>query len=148
MGLLETTLINQTEHELDEAYIIDCVNKLCYIENADYAYEVNLLVCGDAEMREYNRMYRGQDSITDVLSFTTIPDETASPVRLFDIIIDINQLDRQRGTQSLNKELSDVIIHSLLHCFGYDHIRKDDILTMKTKENYYQNLMDGTITSG
>ena len=148
MGLWETNLINQTDYKLDEAFINDCVYKLCSSETADYAYEVNLLVCGDAEMREYNRMYRGQDSITDVLSFTTIPEETASPIRLFDIIIDINQLDRQRGTHSLNKELSDVIIHSLLHCFGYDHIRKDDILTMKTKENYYQNLMDGTITSG
>ena len=145
---METNLINNTDIELDEAFIKDCVTKLCETETTDYSFEVNLLVCVDSEMREYNRMYRGQDSITDVLSFTTIPNESYSPIRLFDIIIDINQLDRQKGTQSLNKELSDVIIHSLLHCFGYDHIRKDDIIAMRTKENYYQNLMDGVKTSG
>lgn len=142
-------LINDSGTNLDEKRLRRCAEAVCAGERAQGACEINLQICTDGEMREYNRLYRGDDSITDVLTFSS-SDAHASPVisknmpMTCDIIIDINQLDRQKGSNKLEDELMEVFIHGLLHAFGYDHIRGQDRNIMEEKEIAYKQIMDGT----
>lgn len=93
-------------------------------------------------MRYYNRSYRGQDKATDILSFTfaladEIPVTESTNKRICDIIIDINQVDKQKGTNSFEQELIIVFVHGILHLMGYDHIKKADKQKMEEKASMY-----------
>ncbi|MBW6513637.1 MAG: rRNA maturation RNase YbeY [Candidatus Syntrophosphaera sp.] len=148
MSKCQFNLTNQSGIDVDEAPLRLCAETVCAGECPAPACEVDLLLCADPQMREFNRLYRGDDSVTDVLCFSA-PDELAGLVNPeaealpCDIIIDINQLDRQKGPNTLEKELMEVFIHGLLHAFGYDHIRRQDQEIMANKEQYYKQMMEG-----
>ncbi len=142
-------LVNQTSVPLDDEPLRRCAEIFCAGECPEGNCEINLIICNDTSIRRLNRQYRGDDSITDVLTFS-LPEETQVPftpeIRIHprDIVIDINQLDRQKGTNKLEDELMEVFIHGLLHAFGYDHIRREDRKLMIEKEMKYKQIMDGT----
>ena len=104
-------------------------------------------------MRKLNRIYRGSDQDTDVLSFSSdFTDANGSkddnhPLR-GDIVVDINQADKQKDFNSLNLELQKLVIHGMLHLLGYDHIKKQDKDIMEQKESYYYDKLRGTQQGG
>jgi probable rRNA maturation factor len=102
------------------------------------ASQFQVLITDDDKMRVLNRKYRGYDEITDILTF---PADIPDPSFLGDIIIDIQQADRQKGSHSLENELIILLIHGILHLIGYDHIRKEDRNRMLIKENEYRSFM-------
>jgi probable rRNA maturation factor len=73
---------------------------------------------GDRLVRRANRMFRGQDKTTDVLSF-----RAGDGLHLGDILISVPQARRQAGSagRSAERELKVLLLHGLLHCMGYDH---------------------------
>lgn len=119
-------------------------------------FQLSVTMVDDREMKRLNKLYRGLNEPTDVLSFVTAqmsaskitdlsPEEQAkyrSQV-LCDIIIDTKQLQRQKGKNSLKAEFITVFIHGLLHLADYDHIRSSDAKKMKEKEEYYIELIQG-----
>ena len=148
MSKIQLNIENETDYELDPEPLQIAARIICEAERSGIQCQIGVLICGDEMMRKYNRLYRGDDSVTDVLSFNLeaeLPEKAASGVqRVFcDIIIDINQLQRQKGSNSIEQELMDIFIHGLLHGLGYDHIRVGDQKLMKTKETYYNELMRG-----
>jgi probable rRNA maturation factor len=70
------------------------------------------LIAQDADLRELNRKFRGQDYPTDVLSF---PPE--------DIAISFDRAAAQAAElgHSLEDELRILMLHGLLHLAGMDH---------------------------
>ncbi len=78
----------------------------------------------DTKIRELNRRFRGIDSATDVLSF---PDAATTRQRqgqnLGDIAVSVEQAERQAKENGLRfqEEISQLILHGLLHLCGYDH---------------------------
>ena len=81
--------------------------------------EVGLALVSDRRMRELNRTYRGEDAVTDVLSFPgDEPDGT-----LGDIVIATGVARRQARAAGhpLATELRVLALHGLLHLAGYDH---------------------------
>jgi len=78
--------------------------------------EVSLAIVGDAEMKQLNRRYRGQNRPTDVLSFAGDDDF------LGELVIDYAQVKRQAGRfgQTAREELVFILTHGLLHLIGYD----------------------------
>ncbi len=94
-------------------------------------------------MREFNLAYRGIDRATDVLSFPQMADypetrdkdrrlqklgsggSSPSIVMIGDIIINLHQANRQAQEygSTLHEEVNRLLIHGLLHLFGYDHER-------------------------
>lgn len=145
---------------------------ICKQEDPLHDYQISLKIVGSEEMRHYNRIYRGKDESTDVLSFVNsdiqIPpasqaglsrpdtgceshakqESPALVMRLCDIIIDTNQLAKQMANRTFEEEFRTVLIHGLLHLVGYDHIRQQDIRIMKTKEEYYLKQQQGEEISG
>lgn len=110
---------------------------------ADKSIELNLLLCDDEEIREYNSEYREIDRATDVLSFPLIEDweelgqqENDIPVIMGDIIISMPRAQAQAEEygHSLQREAVFLFIHGVLHCLGYDHIEESDELIMREKQ--------------
>ena len=105
------------------------------------AQEINILICNDDLMQEFNHKYRGENSSTDILSFPVDIDEI--PI-LGDIVIDIEAANRQKGKKSLKIELQRLFLHGLLHLLGYDHLSKQQEKIMQEKEvNYWKILRKG-----
>jgi len=78
----------------------------------------------DLEIRRLNRMYRKKDKVTDVLSFGS-PDGDRSGY-LGDVIISYQQAVRQAEDEDLELELTDLLVHGILHVLGYDHEQAED----------------------
>ncbi|MGH9458536.1 MAG: rRNA maturation RNase YbeY [Thermoanaerobaculia bacterium] len=84
--------------------------------------EVSIAFLGDAAMTELNRRWRAKRKTTDVLTF---PAESApgATAPLGDIVISIDQAKRQARAEghSLATEVRYLLLHGLLHAFGWDH---------------------------
>ncbi|MBL8990667.1 MAG: rRNA maturation RNase YbeY [Phycisphaerae bacterium] len=104
------------------------------------AGEVRVRVVGDAEMAEAHRRYSGVEGTTDVLTFDLRPDPSAGGALDTDILICLDEADRQAGDRGhpVRRELLLYILHGVLHCLGHDdhseagyramHAREDEIL--------------------
>jgi len=73
----------------------------------------------DRKIRELNRMFRGIDKPTDVLSFPTDTNE----LDLGDIAISVETAAVQARENGLTfkNEIAQLMLHGLLHLSGYDH---------------------------
>jgi probable rRNA maturation factor len=87
--------------------------------------EATIVFVSDRRMRELNRVWRGKRGTTDVLSFSPGPDEFENPggSNLGDVVISVEQAARQakENNLSLDQEISQLILHGLIHLCGYDH---------------------------
>jgi len=99
----------------------------------------SLAFISDRRMTELNKLFRGKDSTTDVLSFPheaedfegksdgfSRSDGTPEGVTLTflgDIVISADQAAKQASENKLTLELEikQLILHGLLHLCGYDH---------------------------
>ncbi|EKD51977.1 MAG: hypothetical protein ACD_62C00148G0008 [uncultured bacterium] len=96
-------------------------------------------------MRRLNFEQRNVSTTTDVLSFPSIqpgPDQVGVPrvfsgIFLGDVIISLDVAQKQALAQhiSLSKEVTFLIIHSLLHLLGYDHDTQKKLRTMQAVES-------------
>lgn len=87
-------------------------------------------------IHKVNKKYRHIDRPTDVISFAFLDAEenkdkllySTGPVVLGDIYISIEKAKEQAEEygHSLNRELSFLFVHGLLHLLGYDHMEKSD----------------------
>ena len=92
------------------------------------AEDVTVAFVSDRAMRELNRMWRHKSGTTDVLSFPSSSEsfENEKP-GLGDIVISVEQAKRQAKENglSLNEEISQLILHGMIHLCGFDH-EKDE----------------------
>ena len=86
----------------------------------------------DRAMRKLNKMFRGSDRTTDVLSFPArSADGTSHPSfvgiddseHLGDVVISADAALRQAsdGGNTFSREVDELVIHGVLHLCGYDH---------------------------
>jgi len=87
--------------------------------------ELSVVFTGDRAMRALNRLYRGMDKTTDVLSFSLREGRFPhiQPEVLGDIVISVPVAVRQAAESGhpLSHELYSLLVHGLLHLLGYDH---------------------------
>lgn len=93
--------------------------------------EISITFCDQSRIRELNRLYRGIDSPTDVLSFPLEEEKW-----LGDIIISVPQAIKQAEEfgHSFERELYFLIVHGFLHLLGYDHEMKEQEQIMFAKQ--------------
>lgn len=86
--------------------------------------EINII--SDQTMRKLNRLYRGIDRTTDVLSFAWQEEKLAPGDYLGQICISCRQVERQARELAVaaKEEFIMVLVHGLLHLVGYDHQSK------------------------
>lgn len=91
--------------------------------------DVTVVFVSDRTMRELNLMWRKKNGTTDVLSFPADQKafEEHEGKTLGDVVISVEQAARQAREHGLgfDQEVSQLILHGILHLCGYDH-EKDD----------------------
>ncbi len=77
----------------------------------------------EIEIERLNTVYRGKRKVTDVLSFV-LEDKPL----LGQIFICYNFLRKQAlsHNKSIEEELAHLLVHGILHCYGYDHESSDE----------------------
>lgn len=85
---------------------------------------ISILLIGKERMKEINFKYRGKKYVTDVLSFSYLEKVSLSEeIYLGEILINPEKAKiqaRQYGV-SLWQEITRLLVHGVLHLFGYDH---------------------------
>ncbi len=91
------------------------------IYNGLTSKEIDITICNDKVIREYNYKYRNIDKATDVLSFPIVSKFENMPLGSIIISIDMALERAKEFKHSLNDELALLFIHGTLHLLGYDH---------------------------
>jgi len=100
-----------------------------------HSYELSVVLTGDSAIQELNRVFRGKDRPTDVLSFAQLEESFVVPsndavraydtmmVPLGDVVISVDTATQQAQRAHIRPEsrLRVLLIHGLLHLLGYDH---------------------------
>lgn len=126
-------------NEFLEDFVSDIENALSVglkLEGVYEDLEISLTVVSSSVIHELNRDYRGVDSETDVLSFPLWNGEFENDNLLGDIVISIDKVKEQAKEygHSVKREFIYLVIHSLLHLLGYDHLTEEDKEEMRISE--------------
>lgn len=97
--------------------------------------ELSVLLTDDARVRSLNRDYRGKDAPTNVLSFPAGPVPPRSAL-IGDIVLARQTLEAEAAAAGTSRDahLTHLIVHGLLHLFGYDHAEEDEAESMEATE--------------
>lgn len=89
--------------------------------------QVSVVFVPPRTMKQLNKSYRGKDYVTDVLSFSLGDDPLFG-----ELVLSYDQAKKQAAEQkhSVRDELVFLIVHGILHLFGYDHERPSDARVM------------------
>lgn len=118
--------------------------------------EVELTLCGDAEMTRLNFDHMGERGPTDVLSFPLhewtvdgghshlADDDGVAPpgvLLLGDVVVDVDQAVRQasEGGWSVAEEIVLLALHGFLHLVGHDHVELEEEEVMRDAEHRVLN---------
>ena len=112
--------------------------------------EVEISFFSEEEIRELNARTRGIDKITDVLSYPALEeikefnkqnypfdtDDETGRVFLGSIVICTRRAVAQAHEygHSLQREMTYLFVHGLLHLLGYDHVEEEDKKLMRKYE--------------
>ena len=95
------------------------------ISNSLTSREIDLTLCYNETIQQYNKEYRQKDQATDVLSFPIendiIIDNNLMPLGSIVISIDYVRDKAKLYKHSEESEMALLFIHGLLHILGYDH---------------------------
>src|ERR1700722_10248685 len=87
--------------------------------------ELSILLTGDDQIRNLNRIYRKKNRPTDVLAFAQREGQHGERAGrlLGDVVVSIPTTRRQAATagRDLGSELTMLLAHGLLHLLGWDH---------------------------
>lgn len=98
--------------------------------------ELSVLLTDDAHIRVLNRDYRGFDKATNVLSFPGSDDPDDLGPMLGDIVIAHETLEAEALDAGIPvaHHMSHLVVHGLLHLFGYDHEDDEEAEAMERVE--------------
>ena len=123
-------------NEGQRAFIRKVIRTALAAEGVDFPCEVDVRVTSDAGIHEINLEMRGVDRPTDVLSFPAfdlrpgeLPGEEDADVAtglvpLGDMCLSLERVQAQAKEygHSNRRELAYLVVHSVLHLLGYDHL--------------------------
>lgn len=134
-------------------------------EEVDIKCEVSLLFVDNEEIKEINKDTRGIDRETDVLSFPMLEyegkkvfkdlykdhkfsqsDFDGEELVLGDIVLSLEKAleQSQEYNHSFEREASYLVVHSVLHLLGYDHMEEEDKVIMRSREEDILNKLNIT----
>ena len=148
----------QEKIEVTEDFI-SIINEVCDFalseEGVKIPYQISLLFVDNEEIREINRDTRGIDNATDVLSIPMLEypkdkvfkdvygDNKFSEVYLDgdelvlgDMVLSLERAKEQsiEFNHSYIRETCYLVVHSILHLLGYDHMEEEEKKIMRKRE--------------
>lgn len=138
----------------------EIVNTVLDEKECPYEATVNLLITDNEGIHQINKEQRDIDKETDVLSFPMVDfdmpaeydfledsyeyfDPDSGELILGDIVLSIDRILSQAEEygHSVKREYSFLIVHSLLHLLGYDHIEQDDRVIMEAEQAHIMDVL-------
>lgn len=100
--------------------------------------EISITLVDDQAISQLNEKYLNKKGPTNVISFAMSEGEFSeiSPHLLGDVIISMDTAEKERKKSgiTLEERLTQLLVHGILHLFGYDHERsEDDEIKMEKK---------------
>lgn len=148
---------------------IEKISEICDFalkeEEMNLEYQISLLFVDNEEIREINNETRNIDKETDVLSFPMLDfedkkvykemylnfefDETfkdGNELILGDMVLSLEKALEQSKDygHSFEREVSYLVVHSILHLLGYDHMVDEDKKKMRAREEEILNKLSIT----
>lgn len=132
-------------------------------EEVNIKCEISLLFVDNEEIKEINMETRGIDRETDVLSFPMLEykdkkvfkeiykdykfsaaDFDGEELVLGDIVLSLEKALEQsiEFNHSYEREASYLVVHSVLHLLGYDHMEEDEKNVMRSREEEILNKLN------
>lgn len=131
-------------------------------EKIDKSCEISLVFVDNEEIRTINMETRSIDKETDVLSFPMIDYPEGQVFKeayvdynfnesffdgddlvLGDIVLSLERAEEQRKeyNHSFERECSYLVVHSVLHLLGYDHMDDEEKVKMRAREEEILNAL-------
>ena len=127
-----------------------------------YECEADLTLTGDEGIRDLNNRFRGRSVPTDVLSFPLLSFKTpgdfetveedfadcfnpeTGELMLGSLVINLDRARKQAEEfgHSLKRETAFLIVHSMLHLQGFDHIEEEDRVIMEEAQRVILKKLD------
>ena len=138
-----------TEYESTIKKVVEKCFEEEKIENSKLCLTITLTT--PENIRIINKEYRNIDKETDVLSFPMFEKQELDDMIenqefehedvLGDIVISIARVEEQAKEygHSFERELSYMVVHGFYHVMGYDHIKEEDKIKMRPKEEKILN---------
>lgn len=156
---MELLFNNETNYNFDDNILnlIDkCILETLKIENFTINFikkvELSMMIVYNNEIQQINNEFRGFDKPTDVLSFPLLNKEDLgilknnsndinNTVALGDIIISIDKVLEQAKefNHTLEREICFLVVHSMLHLLGYDHMTIQEEKEMFSRQDIILN---------
>lgn len=104
---------------------------------------ISIILTTPKHIKEINNKYRNIDMETDVLSFPMFEKNEINSLKnlnyeeaLGDIVISIEKVKNQAEeyAHSFERELSYMVVHGFYHLMGEDHIKEEEKIKMREKE--------------
>lgn len=130
------------------------------MEGCPYEACVSLILTDDEQIRQINKENRNIDSATDVLSFPLVHydkpsdfmdleddadnfDPESGELVLGDIVLSVDHVMAQAVEygHDIQREYAFLIVHSMLHLCGYDHIEEADRQLMEERQKVIMESM-------
>ena len=155
MIYIENETTNYTDIAGLEKKIKEVINFALEKEQMEHDTEVSVMLVDNEQIKEINNETRNIDKATDVLSFPMIDYPGGKVYKevylgydfsddyfegdnliLGDIVISLEKCEEQSKefNHSFERECAYLIVHSVLHLLGYDHIEEDDKKKMRKRE--------------
>lgn len=158
------TIVFEAEYDKDlgidyEEIADKVINAALDYENCPYEAEISLTLTDNAGIHRINREFREIDRPTDVLSFPFVEYDTpgefdfleeaeecfnpeSGELMLGDIVISLDKVLEQAESygHSVTREYAFLIVHSMLHLMGYDHMEEAEAKLMEEKQ---RAILDG-----
>lgn len=151
----------QVEWNLDVEHLFNRAVEACldYMK-CPYEVEVNLVISDNDEIQAINLEQRQIDKPTDILSFPMVewdeigefefleealeyfhPD--SGELMLGDMILSYEKVEEQAKEyeHTLEREFSFLIVHSMLHLFGYDHMEDGERMQMEEAQSDIMDIL-------
>lgn len=138
---LETVRDSELWDALPDAEALVAAAVLAAFDEAELAAlpdaELAVTLADDARVRELNAAWRAKDTPTNVLTFPAFePDQMAGAPMLGDVILAYETVAREADAEGkpFSAHLSHLVVHGVLHLFGYDHLDDDEAEEMEAIE--------------
>ena len=141
---MKIELINDHYKKIPEPFkkkeikkLIDVVIKKIGFEELENG-QINIKYTSEEEIKMLNEQFYNKVGVTNVLAFTNNQETPESKERLIgEIAICISQIEKEAKMykKAVETRLKHMIVHGVLHLFGFDHQKKDEQKEMEQVED-------------